>query len=825
MADKKLYPWQTPEGKVEFNKRDGLDVYDEDYRQAQSYSDRGTLSYETEANLYLAQKAREEKQAKVKADSLAVDTEEKTKTATTKKTKPTEYVRVAARRVAYTADGRQIDLPMPNKLKGYASYNYRISMFALTDEEINNPDETYRKRDPQVAIMRSGGGLGDRKVTTAYEINGKKVEFFINNLAIESVIAPNRKKSGTNATGFTLEVLEPYSMGLFLQALQIGALQAGHKNYLESPFLLKIDFVGWDDDGNRYVVPSAKKLLPFKLSGSDLQVTEGGSSYQVSGYPFNEAALTDIVQRLPVDVSISGRTLEQLLQSGPLSLMTEVNKYHAKRALENKVLTADQYFVVFPIQRASKGKLTKSSGDGQGATTQSNQDGTIQSSTNSGGFNYSVEEKQKLWNAIQKGELSTEASVYLEQRLMTSVTKTTLGQDILEKQTGEKNSNSIGTQNVFDPNAVGVTNQPFGLAGFAWDKNDKVWKRGGSQLQIDPSIGQLKFLKGAKIQDVIQELVLISDWGKQLVDATPDENGMKDWFKIDTQVFQISDNDTEAQYGRKPRIYVYRVLPYKVHEARFVQPSKNSYGIEALRKQVCKSYDYIYSGANDDIIDLQINLDTTFFKSISPGNLPKTSGQDALKSAEEKNDAIETDEGDATTVMSNPGIRAVDNQITTSMTAGAVNPDDFKIEIARSFNEAIVNSDVDLLTVDMTIWGDPYYIADSGMGNYNSENSLLINVDANGNVDYQQGEVDIELNFRTPIDIRDNGIMGFPSDQVAVNQFSGLYQVINVLNNFQDGQFKQTLSLVRRSNQHPKLESDQSDKKSTEIKADQGDPF
>jgi len=65
MADKKLYPWQTPEGKVEFNKRDGLDVYDEDYRQAQSYSDRGTLSYETEANLYLAQKAREEKQAKV----------------------------------------------------------------------------------------------------------------------------------------------------------------------------------------------------------------------------------------------------------------------------------------------------------------------------------------------------------------------------------------------------------------------------------------------------------------------------------------------------------------------------------------------------------------------------------------------------------------------------------------------------------------------------------------------------------------------------------------------------------------------------------------
>ena len=42
---------------------------------------------------------------------------------------------------------------------------------------------------------------------------------------------------------------------------------------------------------------------------------------------------------------------------------------------------------------------------------------------------------------------------------------------------------------------------------------------------------------------------------------------------------------------------------------------------------------------------------------------------------------------------------------------------DPKIDIARRFNE-IVNSNVDMITPDMQIWGDPAYIADSGVENY-----------------------------------------------------------------------------------------------------------
>ena len=224
---------------------------------------------------------------------------------------------------------------------------------ALTDEELNDPDATYRIKKPRIAIFQSGGGLGDKKVTTAYEVGGQKVEFFIQALEFETIIAPTRSKGATNATSFRLEIQEPYSMGLFLQAMQVAAFDAGHTNYTQSPFLLVIEFIGWDQDGNPHTVPSATKRIPFKLVGSGLQVTQGGSAYTMEGVAYNEAALSDQVQRLPVDVTIAGRTLESMLQSGLRSLTTEINDHLLKASNDDKVKTADQYIIVFPKNRAT----------------------------------------------------------------------------------------------------------------------------------------------------------------------------------------------------------------------------------------------------------------------------------------------------------------------------------------------------------------------------------------------------------------------------------------------------------------------------------------
>lgn len=726
-------------------------------------------------------------------------------------TKPTvvEKVTIDPQRTAYTADGRVLQLPLPNSLRQFASYNYIIGLYALTNEEINNPDATYKIKKPEIAIMQSGGGLGNTKVLTAYESSGRKIEFFCNSLEIESIISPSRRKGTTNAVGFRLEILEPYSMGLFLQTLQMAAYQAGHQNYTESPFLLTLDFVGYDQDGNPINVPQASKKLPFKLVGSDLEVTNGGSSYVVEGVAYNEGALKDATQSIPVDVTLTGRTLEDLLQSSPKSLANELNKYFAKKAIDGTISTADQYFIVFPKSRATKGNLSGVTSDGgnSATTAQNNAAPSVSVSSQKSTRNTVSSEKiQEIYKKLKDGDIPEEEFESYIESLTTMVSTTSLGQEITEKQTGKENANEIGTSEMFNLEELGSTQQPFGDASFTWNKEKNVWARDGGQMQIAPGLGEIKFAQGTRIQDIIEELIIISSYGRNIISAPSDGTGFKDWFKIDTQVFNITDPTTEKKTGQPPRIYVFRILPYKVHEAKFLSPDKIPYGIGALKKQVCKEYNYIYSGKNEDIINFNINLDNTFFKSMSPGILPKLNVEEGSKEGENPEQHIEQTPADNDQAISGKSAPVIENK---SIAAGAVNVDDMRVEIARRFNDAIVNSDADLLSVEMEIWGDPYYLSDSGIGNYNSENTELINIDADGNVDYQYGEVDILINFRTPVDYKENGMMGFPDETVSVDAFSGLYLVTNVKNLIADGQFKQTLECIRRSNQYPKKPTSQ----------------
>jgi len=107
----------------------------------------------------------------------------------------------------------------------------------------------------------------------------------------------------------------------------------------------------------------------------------------------------------------------------------------------------------------------------------------------------------------------------------------------------------------------------------------------------------------------------------------------------------------------------------------------------------------------------------------------------------------------------------------------------------------------------MQIIGDPYYIIQSGTGNYTSSPTQFHNLNEDGSVSYQNGEVDIMVNFRTPIDINQStGMYNFGpnTDTAPVMQFSGLYKLTNVSSVFSQGKFTQTLTGYRRPMQESK---------------------
>jgi ABC-type uncharacterized transport system ATPase subunit len=75
----------------------------------------------------------------------------------------------------------------------------------------------------------------------------------------------------------------------------------------------------------------------------------------------------------------------------------------------------------------------------------------------------------------------------------------------------------------------------------------------------------------------------------------------------------------------------------------------------------------------------------------------------------------------------------------------------------------------------------------------------------------------VVLNFRTPIDYASNGQMIFKDTASQLNknfiklaQFSGVFQVVQVENFFENGVFRQELQLARIPNQEVKKEKGKS---------------
>ena len=690
--------------------------------------------------------------------------------------------------------------PQKNPLSKFSSYNNIFTFGAIKRESFNDPDSTYRLTGPDVIVLQSGGS-GNRQVRTQLEkAAGITGEYFIDDVEIKCLVAPGSKTKQTNATNISFNVMEPYSMGLFLQTLHIAAAQAGYTNYLECVYLLQVDFIGYDDNGRSFKDSNSKRMFPLKLSNVTFDVSEGGSNYEVTAIPYHEIALSDEIQQTQVAVDIKGTTIVDFLQTGPESLATILNTREQEQVKAGNKKIADEYVIMFPNE------LTSASAAGAGKTEDTN-GATTQSETSEAGA-VSEEKKQELFeqlSGIEGGEVPADFDAEISKILGIVVKRSQIGESIREAAEKEENVNIIGKSKVAK-NYLDEGKQMFGKPAFTEDKEKApgVFQRGN--IKISDEGRRINFASGTKIQTIIEEVLLLSDYARRFVTEQPDTNGMKTWFRIETDLFLIPGNDNVAQTGEGAKVFVYKVVPYKTHVARITSPTTAPPGYVNLRKQAARQYDYMYTGQNDDIINFDIDINVAFFQALSGdmgqlGKTQKTQGSNSLTAALET-PVHGTSEGDKKN-SSSAGIssaKSVPKTNTGESGSGvAGHPEN---QIARSFNDAIVNSEVDLVTIEFEIWGDPYYIADSGMGNYGAKNTGGINITSDGTMDYQSSEVDIIVNFRTPVDTRDEGYMKFPAGgSKAVGAFSGLYQVTEVTNTWSANKFSQKLKTIRRRNQ------------------------
>jgi hypothetical protein len=635
---------------------------------------------------------------------------------------------------------------LDNPLEKFASYNCLWTMACLTKQQFNDP-RSYRNSpaDLKSIVFSSAGRYDGQRVKTLFG----SPEYFVNNFEMVCQISPTTATGNSNAISFKFEIYEPYSMGLFLQSLQRAAVDAGHVNYLSNtPFVLKLDFVGYDDSGRSYTGVKSK-YFTIRLRKTDFKVTESGSVYSVEAVPFNHLGYGSNTNLLTTDIAAVGNTVKELLVEGERSMARALNDAQQQLVKAKKKKLPDIYEVQFPSSQ------------------------------------------EELINALNNPTTNSAATDPGEIPGITVGSKPSLSANYGDNEIGKADmgfDQSSGGNYVFKKDDV--------------SRDPKTGKITKDKMVIDPKLRTFQFQQGQTITNVITQVVTMSKYCvDNVAKAKIDPEGMIDWFKVDVQVQLLEFDDSIGDYQKK---WIYRVVPSKTHSSVFMNPKSAPPGYDELeRRSVAKKYEYIYTGQNNSILNFDIQINKMFYTGINmrpEGDTGQAADPNANKAADDGTQKTKVNEGVSDAALAgNLGSRTLgpDPSKPGSINGGSGDVTEEK-KIAENFQKALLNSNTDLVNIEIEILGDPYWIIDSGMGNYLSPpNPNFPAVTLDGTMNYETRDIHVYLTFRTPADIDENtGMYKFRSGEIT-SEFSGLYRVKKCHNKFSDGAFKQRLELIR----------------------------
>lgn len=677
----------------------------------------------------------------------------------------------------------------PNLLRDFNTYNYIITLGILGVDEYNNPS-TYRSRGGFTKILlKSGGGeLGIRQ--QVFEEGNDHAEYFIEDLFIDAVISPNENTGTAQGTTVSFKVIEPYSMGNFIQAIIAAAAEKTYKNYVDAPFCLKIEFTGWDENDNALTNQVPPKFIPIKFTKIDFNVGAGGSIYEIEAVPMNETGLEDTIANIRTTIQANGSFVNEMLLTSNNSVTQSYNDHIAQLEDTGVLASHDRILIVFPKNNRA---VLEAVEQGNGPTDTVT--GVEQLNIDKGGPDDGL--RGNSGTAKQPDDPDTvPTNESAPERVRP---KGQVFQRLEAWATNTLNMNEIGLSRlVEDPNAAGDMVQTDQAD--SHDSTTDVHNRGTVENNVSETSRTIDNQQGESILRLIDRVVLSSQWAREKVDEETGPTGVRNWFKVETRTFLESDPQAEIKNGRPPRYYVYEVLPYFPDEAKFLSNNSRPRGTLALMAAALKEYNYIYTGKNEDILDFDINFNNAFMQTAlsdfgsNNGGIASTIS-DSVRAHFQKAGSTRTDRGQGGTNETGGSINMSANIPTEGP---ALQSGDIRQQIAHMFHQRLLYQTVDMVTAEMKIWGDPYFIPQIN-GNWAPVPTANPMVGQDGSMNYGTHEVFVVVNFQNPIDQQKTGpYYDFPQ---IVRGFSGLFSVRAVENHFNEGKFTQVLKLIRRFGQ------------------------
>ena len=683
----------------------------------------------------------------------------------------------------------------PNPLGDYASYTYNISLHVLTKNDyhilIDNPASSAWR--PSRNLISEANRYTDVRDTNF------KDGFYFEHLKINTVIGLNHQERGTNAVDISFTVIEPYGMTLLDRIVDISTEELGIENYLETPYLLEINFFGYDDTGKQNKLSNHTKWFPIKLVDFKIKANVKGAEYAIQAVPFNHQAQFESLQAIKTKFEVTAGTVKEYFENTTLDSATQSKINDSVRATR-PVEKADPDTT--PRPTANKQADSDRNGandieygpDGTPIGTRAPADASSADSATAKKDIPSVKTKSftAAYNAWNEAEVKNGNANFADRIRF-------------------KIHPNIADSKIVDSNKNDVKSAPATTAKDTSKSNSNSAATPGDSVDLSSTVHSLN--QGTTVKSVINMVIAQSEYILKQVKDAATQGGSKTTndsednktekispFSLFKIIPKIELGDYDAELGRWGKIITYYIKKYKAYNNRDSRVTKS------LPPKAIKDYQYIYTGHNTDVISFDIEFNALYFTAVNVDK-GKTSSTNIAKKTDEDNLK------DGKTSTYNKGQiqpERRENVAGTQQTSsgGALKRSE-TVNSASVMESFYTSAGGDMITVRLQILGDPEFIKqddllmapdDAAWTTNDEEEPQYVTGSTSLNMD--SGEIFCNLIFKTPRDFDDKtGRYLQTSGKYSVSKFSGYYRVLTVTSEFNAGKFLQTLDLVRYPNQ------------------------
>ena len=228
------------------------------------------------------------------------------------------------RRLTQTENTRTESFLRPNVLNKYASYSCLFTLSGLSNEQIENPNLIVNGTPRDVVARSSGigqegnfsdfnnkefkfskgtsGAVKAEKIKrikdiipdaqNADEILKRSHDIFFEKVNIVSVPRPNEDRKLMNFTKIEMELTEPLGVTLF-EKLRACAFNNGYIDHNDAPFLLTLEFRGYNSEGKMLSDVITTRHLPIVISNAEMDVSQAGTKYSLTAVPWTEFGMVN----------------------------------------------------------------------------------------------------------------------------------------------------------------------------------------------------------------------------------------------------------------------------------------------------------------------------------------------------------------------------------------------------------------------------------------------------------------------------------------------------------------------------------------------------